>query len=60
MSIFGAPYVLLGTLLVSAPILWGWSIVKTILVFAGMLIVAAAIIELQRYLLLKRMKQSHS
>ncbi|HQL44517.1 MAG TPA: hypothetical protein PL073_11570 [Spirochaetota bacterium] len=60
MSIFNAPYILFGTILVSAPILWGWSIVKTIIVFAGMFIVAATIIELQRYLLLKKRKQLHS
>jgi len=60
MSIFNAPYILFGTILVSAPILWGWSLLKTILVFVVMFCVAATIIELQRYLLLKKRKQLHS
>ncbi len=39
-SIFAAPFILSGLLLVNAPVLWGWSIEQTILVFAGMLAVS--------------------
>jgi ESS family glutamate:Na+ symporter len=45
-SIFAAPFVLSGMLLVNAPVLWGWSVEQTILAFAGMLLVALALIKI--------------
>lgn len=45
-SIFAAPFVLVGMLLVNAPVLWGWSIEQTIIAFIGMLIVAFALIRI--------------
>ena len=45
-SIFAAPFVLSGMLLVNAPVLWGWSMEQTLLVFAAMLLIALALIRL--------------
>lgn len=45
-SIFAAPFILSGMLLVNAPVLWGWSVEQTILAFVGMLLVALALIKL--------------
>lgn len=56
MLMFASPYIILGMLWVSAPILWGWSLMKTIMVFVGMFVVAIAITEIQRYLILKKKK----
>lgn len=39
-SIFAAPFILSGLLLVNAPVLFGWSVELTILAFGGMLGVA--------------------
>lgn len=45
-SIFAAPFVLSGMLLITAPVLWGWSVQQTILAFGVMLIVSLALIKL--------------
>lgn len=45
-SIFAAPFVLSGMLLVNAPVLWEWSVVQTILVFAVMFLISLALIKL--------------
>lgn len=45
-SIFAAPFVLSGMLLVTAPVLWGWSVQQTILAFGVMLIASLALIKL--------------
>lgn len=45
-SIFAAPFVLLGMLLVNAPVLWNWSLELSILAFAVMLLVALILIKL--------------
>ena len=45
-SIFAAPFVLSGMLLVNAPVLWGWSIEQTLLVFAVMMIISLALIKI--------------
>jgi len=45
-SIFAAPFVLSGMLLVNAPVLWNWSVEQTILAFGGMLVVAFLLIRL--------------
>lgn len=56
MLMFASPYILLGMLWVSAPVLWQWSLLKTMMVFVGMFVVAIAITEIQRYLVLKKKK----
>jgi ESS family glutamate:Na+ symporter len=56
MLMFASPYIILGMLWVSAPVLWQWSLMKTILVFVGMFILAIVITEIQRYLILKKKK----
>lgn len=53
MLMFAAPYIILGMLWVSAPVLWAWSLVNTLLVFAAMFVIAIAIVELQRFLILR-------
>jgi len=45
-SIFAAPFVLSGMLLITATVLWGWSVQQTILAFGVMLIVSLALIKL--------------
>ena len=45
-SIFAAPFILSGLLLVNAPVLWGWDIETTILAFVGMLIISILLIKL--------------
>jgi len=45
-SIFAAPFILSGLLLVNAPVLWGWSVEQTILVFVGMLGISLLLIRL--------------
>ncbi|NLI70439.1 MAG: hypothetical protein GX364_06230 [Firmicutes bacterium] len=40
MNIFSAPVILVSMLLINAPVLWGWSLGKTLLAFAGILAVA--------------------
>lgn len=54
MLMFASPYIILGMLWVSALVLWQWSLIKTILVFAGMFVVAISITEIQRFLILKK------
>jgi len=49
-SIFAAPFVLSGMLLITAPVLWGWSVQQTILAFGVMLIVSLALIKLLGFL----------
>ncbi len=49
-SIFAAPFVLSGMLLVNAPVLWGWSLQQTILAFGVMLIIALVLIKLVGHL----------
>ncbi len=45
-SIFAAPFVLSGMLLVNAPVLWGWSLEQTILVFAVMMLISLLLIKI--------------
>jgi ESS family glutamate:Na+ symporter len=45
-SIFAAPFILSGLLLVNAPVLWGWSVEQTVLVFVGMLGISLLLIRL--------------
>ncbi|MFO8077614.1 MAG: TolC family protein [Thermoplasmatota archaeon] len=45
-SIFAAPFVLSGMLLVNAPVLWGWSLELTILVFAVMMLISLLLIKI--------------
>ena len=45
-SIFAAPFILSGLLLVNAPVLYGWSVEMTILVFVGMLGISLLLIRL--------------
>ena len=45
-SIFAAPFVLSEMLLITAPVLWGWSVQQTILAFGVMLIVSLVLIKL--------------
>ncbi|MCX8123219.1 MAG: hypothetical protein N3F66_03535 [Spirochaetes bacterium] len=56
MLMFASPYIILGMLWVSAPVLWQWSLMKTILVFVGMFVVALALTEIQRFLILRKTK----
>ena len=45
-SIFAAPFVLSGMLLVNAPVLWGWSLEQSILVFVVMMIISLLLIKI--------------
>lgn len=45
-SIFAAPFVLSGMLLVNAPVLYGWSLELTILVFGIMLVISLVLIKI--------------
>ena len=45
-SIFAAPFVLSGMLLVNAPVLWGWSLEQSILVFAVMMLISLILIKI--------------
>ena len=47
-SIFAAPFVLGGMLLVNAPVLWGWSIEQTLLAFVVMMIIALVLMKVFR------------
>jgi ESS family glutamate:Na+ symporter len=47
-SIFAAPFVLCGMLLVNAPVIWGWSVEQTLLIFVGMMIFALILMKLFR------------
>ena len=47
-SIFAAPFVLVGMLLVNAPVLWGWSVLQTLLAFLVMMMVALALMKVFR------------
>jgi len=44
-SIFAAPFVLVGLLLVNAPVIWGWSLELTILAFGIMLLIALGLVR---------------
>jgi hypothetical protein len=37
MNLFAAPFILVGMILVNAPVLWGWSLELTLLVFAALM-----------------------
>ncbi|MEF8848102.1 MAG: hypothetical protein V5A68_03110 [Candidatus Thermoplasmatota archaeon] len=39
-SIFAAPFILSGMILVNAPVLWGWNLLDTLLVFAAMSLIS--------------------
>ena len=47
-SIFAAPFVLVGMLLVNAPVLWGWSVQQTLLAFLVMMLVPLALMKVFR------------
>jgi len=47
-SIFAAPFILGGMLLVNAPVLWGWSVETTLLVFVVMMGIALILMKIFR------------
>jgi glutamate:Na+ symporter, ESS family len=49
-SIFAAPFILGGMLLVNAPVLWGWSVEQTLLVFVVMMVIALLLMKIFRLL----------
>ena len=47
-SIFAAPFILGGMLLVNAPVLWDWSVEQTLLVFVVMMVIALLLMKIFR------------
>lgn len=47
-SIFAAPFVLAGMLLVNAPVLWGWSVEQTLLIFVMMMVISLILMRIFR------------
>jgi ESS family glutamate:Na+ symporter len=47
-SIFAAPFILIGMLLVNAPVLWDWPIQNTILLFMGMMGISLILMKIFR------------
>ena len=47
-SIFAAPFILGGMLLVNAPVLWGWSVEQTLLVFVVMMGISLILMKIFR------------
>ena len=46
MSIFASPFILIGMVLVNAPVLWGWGLDRTLLAFLVMMVTAILLIKI--------------